>query len=127
MDDDLAIQATSHEAYVVRPKSKQPAERARRGIQAMHFDTWISRGWDVMTHGLFLTYPHHDASGLLTFSYVRSGVKIWCYIDLEDIDQSDQAAVLKAWTEYYSQPMACESYNRGVRLGTLVLEEGGIM
>lgn len=96
-------------------------------MQVIHFDNWIGKGWDVMTHGLFLTYPHHEGGGLLTFSYLRSGAKVWGYIDLDGIDHGNQAAVLKAWGKYYSQPMACETYNKGVKLGTLLLSQGGIL
>jgi len=39
---------------------------------------------------------------LSTFSYVYSGEKIWGYIDLKGINQSNQVAVLKGWGEYYS-------------------------
>lgn len=80
-----------------------------------------------MTHGLFLTYPHHDAAGQLTFSYVRSGAKVWGYIDLEAVDHCDQAAVLKSWSDYYMDPMACETYDQGVKLGTVLLEQGGVL
>lgn len=38
---------------------------------------WRAQGWDIATHGGFLTYTHYDASGLATFLYPRSGAKIW--------------------------------------------------
>jgi len=128
MDDDLAIQATSRESYISKQKSSRKSfAQAQEGMQVIHFDNLKSKGWDVMTHGLFLTYPHHEAAGLLTFSYVRSGTKVWGYIDLKGVDHTDQASVLKAWGEYYSQPMACETYNNGVQLGTVLLSQGGIL
>lgn len=97
------------------------------GPQTMHFDSWRSGGWDVMTHAGFLTYPHHDAGGLLTFSYVRTGAKLWGYVQLDDVDNEDQGMVITRWTDYYSTPMATETYNKNVKIGTIVLEPGSIL
>ena len=93
----------------------------------MHFDTWRSSAWDVFTHGLFLTYPHHDAGGLNTYSYVRCGAKLWAYINLKDVDDKNQEEVLKGWTSYYSFPMATETFDKGVVLGTILLERGAVL
>ena len=96
-------------------------------MQAIQLDNWKAGGWNVMTHGLFLTYPHHDAAGQLTYSYIRSGAKVWGYIDLKGVDHSDQGAVLKSWSAYYRDPMASKTYNQGVKLGTVLLEQGSIL
>lgn len=41
------------------------------------WDGWKSHYWELFTHAGFHTYPHHDASGFGTYSYVRHGCKIW--------------------------------------------------
>ena len=47
------------------------------GPQVFLHDMWRAQGWDIATHGGFLTYTHYDASGLGTFVYPRSGAKLW--------------------------------------------------
>jgi hypothetical protein len=41
---------------------------------------WRMQHWELHTHGGFLTYQHHDAAGLLTYTYPMSGAKIWIFI-----------------------------------------------
>lgn len=132
MDDQIAMMATVREGYEIvtgkgSSNKKQSVNRNERGPQIVHFDNWRSTGWDVFTHGGFLTYPHHDAGGHGTFSYVRAGAKLWGYIVPEDVDEHDQVAVLQAWTNYYKYPMAADTYNKGVKLGTVLLEHGAIL
>jgi hypothetical protein len=50
------------------------------GPSYSYFDMWRQQGWELHTHGGFLTYPHHDAAGLCTYMYIRSGAKIWAFI-----------------------------------------------
>ena len=68
------MMATASQSYITLDgKSSKGVESGLVGPQLMHFDNWRGSGWDVITHGGFLTYPHHDAAGLLTFSYMRAG------------------------------------------------------
>jgi hypothetical protein len=50
---------------------------AGAGPTAFLWDSWKSQCWELFTHAGFHTYPHHDASGFGTYSYVRHGCKIW--------------------------------------------------
>ena len=68
--------------------------------QLMHYNNCRSSGWDVIMHASFLTYPHHDAGGQLTFSYIRTGAKVWGYLQLADVDKNDQEAVIQGSMEY---------------------------
>lgn len=63
------------------PRTGANADKSFLGVQAPHGDAERLRGWDLITHGGFLTYPHHDAAGLCTYVTCRSGTKIWGYID----------------------------------------------
>lgn len=74
-----------------------------------------------------MTYPHHDAAGQLTYSYVRSGSKLWGYITLDGVDEDDQKAVIDAWEKYYKVPMATDNYDKGVEMKTVLLEEHAVL
>lgn len=122
------MMATASQSYITLDgKSSKGVESGLVGPQLMHFDNWRGSGWDVITHGGFLTYPHHDAAGLLTFSYMRAGAKLWGYIALDSVDENDQGAVIKGWSDYYSRPMATETFDKGVVVGTILLERGGVL
>lgn len=93
----------------------------------MHFDTWRSTSWDIFTHAGFLTYPHHDGNGLLTYSYVRTGAKLWGYLHLDKVNEDNRTDVHVKWGEYYKEIMASETYMKNVKIGTLLLECGGVL
>lgn len=38
------------------------------------------RRWTLLSSRGFVTYPHHDASGLCTWTTLTSGSKAWCYL-----------------------------------------------
>lgn len=126
MDDIAALMATTTQCYVTSGgASTKGVQSGLIGPQTMHYDTWRSLGWDVITHGCFLTYPHHDAGGQMTYSYIRTGAKLWGYLDLATTKDEDQKAIIKGWSDYYSSAMATETYAQGVKLGTILLERGG--
>ncbi|KAF8119971.1 hypothetical protein EV363DRAFT_1193812 [Boletus edulis] len=130
MDDQHALMATARESYTVSADMESGQETAKendRGPQMIHLDSWRSGGWDVFTHGGFMTFPHHDAGGQATFSYVRVGAKLWGYLALQNVDNNDQAAVLQAWTKYYNTPLAGDTYHKGVDVGTVLLERDAIL
>jgi hypothetical protein len=37
------------------------------------FDMWRAQGWDIVSHGGFVTFTHHDVSGFCTYVFPRSG------------------------------------------------------
>ena len=53
-------------------------EFTRRGMFSFGWDGFTATRWDLLTHGGFHTWPHHDASGMATWILMRTGCKIWC-------------------------------------------------
>ena len=93
------------------------------GPQLMLHDSWRMAGWDLLTHGGFLTYPHHDASGLCTYVTIRSGSKIWCYLDVPGSASMSRDALFRAWDGLFADNIGLE-FTRRARPGTIVLERG---
>lgn len=127
MDDHTAFITTARQGYRAANTTSEKMVQTDLGPQLMHFDNWRSGSWDVFTHGGFMTYPHNDAAGMMTFSYVRTGAKLWGYLDIDGTDHGNQAAVLKGWNDYYSEPLAYATYDKGVKVGTVLLEVGGVL
>lgn len=130
MDDQHAFMVTARESYKCKTAaslSSRTAAATGRGLQIVHFDNWRSSAWDVITHGGFLTYPHHDSVGQMVYAYIRTGAKLWGYLKQAEVDHSDQDAVLKVWSGYYSAPMAADTYNKGVKLGMVLLEPESVL
>lgn len=48
------------------------------------YDFVRSKSWDLLTHGGFLTYAHHDADGQMTWTACRSGAKLWVSVNPKD-------------------------------------------
>ncbi|KAG1720983.1 uncharacterized protein EDB91DRAFT_1256739 [Suillus paluster] len=43
----------------------------------VHPENFTVKGWALLHHAGFLTYPHHDAEGTLTWVRMEVGVKFW--------------------------------------------------
>ncbi|KAG0691657.1 uncharacterized protein EDB91DRAFT_1257012 [Suillus paluster] len=43
----------------------------------VHPENFTVKGWAILHHAGFLTYPHHDAEGSLTWARMEVGVKFW--------------------------------------------------
>jgi len=63
-------------------------DKSQQGPQVILYDMWHGQGWDIATHGGFLTYVHHDVSGAVTFVTPRSGVKMWGIVKVKAETQS---------------------------------------
>jgi len=77
------------------PQTGKNKGRSLVGIQVISGDWEKARGWDLLTHGGFLTYPHHDARGLCTYVTPRSGTKIWAYVDTQGGSTADRKSLFK--------------------------------
>lgn len=104
------------------PKTGNNTEKKYYGVQFISGDTERVRGWDLLTHGGFLTYPHHDASGNCTYVTVRSGSKIWAYIDTPGKTQQPSKQVFKKWDALFAG--TSEAGNSECPMGVLILSRG---
>jgi hypothetical protein len=46
-------------------------------ISKVHPENFTTKGWALLHHAGFLTYPHHDAEGTLTWVRMEVGLKFW--------------------------------------------------
>ena len=54
------------------------------GPRHLMFNFVQSRSWNLLTHGGFLTYAHHNANGQMTWTACHSGAKLWVCINPKD-------------------------------------------
>lgn len=96
------------------------------GPQAMLHDVWRGQGWDIITHPGFVTYNHHDVSGLATYVYPRSGSKIWGIIRVAN------KPILKDRMDLFSRydhvlDETWEQFLQSCVTKTILLEEGDVL
>lgn len=53
--------------------------------------------WDLLIYGGFLTVACHDAWGLCIHIAVRSGSKVWVYVDTLGEARANKKSMFKAW------------------------------
>jgi hypothetical protein len=84
---------------------------------------WRQQFWELHTHGGFVTYPHHDAAGLCTYVYPRSGAKLWTVITPHLKDYSDRKALFEDMDKlgFYS------NFDHFEQRETILLEEGHLL
>ncbi|KAI6012120.1 hypothetical protein PISMIDRAFT_22790 [Pisolithus microcarpus 441] len=69
------------------------------GMHTIHGDAERLQGWDLMSHGGFLTYPHHDAGGLCMYITVQSGTKVWGYFNMGTGSTTTRKELFNAWDD----------------------------
>ncbi|KAG1832554.1 hypothetical protein DFJ58DRAFT_848005 [Suillus subalutaceus] len=52
-------------------------------ISKVHPENFTIKGWGLLHHAGFLTYPHHDAEGTLTWVRMEAGLKLWVIFRLK--------------------------------------------
>ncbi|KIJ57509.1 hypothetical protein HYDPIDRAFT_35036 [Hydnomerulius pinastri MD-312] len=125
-DNINALSATMLDTHVSRDgkaKKSDAADGDFIGIQTILFDTWRCTGWDLLTHGGFLTYPHHDASGMCTYVSVRSGTKIWGYLDTPESGKMNRTALFDSWDQVFRDNINL-SFTTCAKAGTVLLQRG---
>lgn len=60
---------------------QKKGKKSFAGVQTVLADIDHVRRWDLITHGGFITYHHHDVLGLTMFVNGWFGSKIWAYIN----------------------------------------------
>lgn len=73
----------------------------------VHPENFTVKGWGLLHHAGYLTYPHHDAEGSLTWVRMEVGIKFW--VIFQPIDRhndrkhiQDIATKLRNFTEHES-------------------------
>lgn len=72
------------------------------GPRVVLYDVIRAKTWDLLTHGGFVTYIHHDADGQLTWTTCRSGAKIW-FIIRPKASEERKAKSMKALFSLYDK------------------------
>jgi hypothetical protein len=108
------------------PEKGKKSSRVWIGPQVILFDNWRTMGWDLLTHGGFLTYPHHDADGFCTFLYPRSGSKIWGIIRVKS---SELPTTRKELFEKFDNIIQVQSpdLDDSCVMGTVLVEENDVL
>ena len=89
------------------------------------YDWWRSQTWDIATHAGFVTYTHHNASGLDTFIFTRSGTKIWTIIRIQpECEPKTIAQLFKIYDRLLAEPATIPAE---MEAATVVLEEGQVL
>jgi hypothetical protein len=101
-------------------------DKSHQGPQVILYDMWRGQGWDIITHGGFLTYPHHNVSGAVTFITPRSGAKMWGIIKVKEEHSPDNWVDLFEEFDSILDENSTPSEERLV-MGTILLEEGDML
>jgi hypothetical protein len=94
-DDCRAWEVTHHDSYAhlsARVMDKEPTKKTLKplmptteqgvmGPQVVRIDSLYMLRWTLLTHGGYVTYPHVDANGLLSWLCSDFGVKIWAILN----------------------------------------------
>ncbi|KAG2366095.1 hypothetical protein BDR07DRAFT_1373901 [Suillus spraguei] len=43
----------------------------------VHPDNFTTKSWALLHHAGFVSYPHHDSDGAMTFIQIKTGIKFW--------------------------------------------------
>lgn len=65
----------------------------RFGPAGFSFDSMRTPSWALCATGGAYTWPHHDAAGLATFVYCRTGAKLWGYVVPKTLPGTAQEAI----------------------------------
>lgn len=128
-DDAAALYATRHDHYGYPKGSRKTSEMndSLLGPKVVLYDMMRAQGWDLASHGGFVTYPHHDASGFVTYVFVRSGAKIW------GIQRVMYEHLPNARNKLYEEfdkildDVNGNGLSDTAEMGTLLLEEGDVL
>ena len=129
LSDDVNSLYITRQDHYANIKSNIPTgalDRSQQGPQVILYDMWRGQGWDIITHGGFFTYVHHDASGAVTFVTPRSGEKIWGIVKAKKKNSPDNREdPFEVFDDILdeSSPPSEEKFV----IGTILLEEGDML
>jgi hypothetical protein len=132
LDSHLADEATSlyitrHDHYGLGTgkKANPNLDGCYLGPKVVLYDMWRAQGWDILTHGGFISTFHHDASEFLTFVFPHSGSKIWAYsrIKKECLPQ-ERKDLFELFEEILEDS---GNISPSIVMGTVLIEEGDLL
>jgi hypothetical protein len=127
-DDTNSLYITRRDHYA-NVKTNIPTgalDKSQQGPQVILYDMWRGQGWDIISHGGFLTYPHHDVSGEVTFLTPCSGAKMWGIIKVKGDRTPDNRLDLFEEFDAMLDESSTPSEERFV-MGSILLEEGDML
>jgi hypothetical protein len=92
------------------------------------FDMWRAQGWDIVSHGGFVTFTHHDVSGFCTYVFPRSGQKMWGILCVKPELIKDNMDRILLWDLY--DAMIDETWEQlfeMTNMRTILLEPGDVL
>jgi len=119
----------THRDHYANIKTNTPTgafNKSQQGPQVILYDMWYGQGWDITTHGDFLTYFHHDVSGAVTFLTPLSGKKMRRIIKVKAKHSPDNRVDLFEEFNSILDEDCTPSEGRFV-MGTILLEEGDML
>ncbi|KAF9461597.1 hypothetical protein BDZ94DRAFT_1237583 [Collybia nuda] len=93
--------------HVRRLNDGQKARVGTRGIVPELYtsiDTFDSENWDLIHGAGAHTMEHHDAEGLCTFIYMKTGVKMWGIVRPDGFSEAETEQALKELNERFVRP-----------------------
>lgn len=87
---------------------------------------WRAHGWQLLTHGGYVTYIHHDTSGLITVIFPWSGAKIWGYFYVKKDHIPETRKKLFKIFDLLGPDSELDKED-AIGLGTIVIEERDIL
>jgi hypothetical protein len=97
------------------------------GMFTAAWDAWRSIIWDLFTHAGFHTYPHHDAAGFATYTYIRHGCKIWGILRPRFSKAPETRTELYDIQRSMLQPAPSSEYTRVSDIFYMFLLEGDVL
>jgi hypothetical protein len=126
LSDDVNVLYITRRDHYANMKNDIPTsalDKSHQGPQVILYDMWRSQGWDIITHGGFLTY---DVLGVVTFVTPRSGEKMWGIIKVRSDCSPDNMVDLFEEFNSILDENSPPSEERFV-MGTILLEEGDML
>ena len=116
-DDTMAFERTSN-IYC------GPGKGIGIGPKVIFYDAIRSKSWDLLTHGGFATYVHHDADGQMTWVTCRSGAKLWFIIHPKASEERKRKTLKTLFRLYDTLLTDSNSVPKEFEVSVILLEPG---
>jgi hypothetical protein len=92
----------------------------------VHPENFTTKGWAILHQPGFLTYPHHDAEGTLTWVRMEAGYKFWAIFRLKD-GASDRVRINNLWTKLADYPTHKAWIHKNCQGEVITLRQGDML